>query len=262
MADFNVSLLRIWAVAASTYREAIRNKVLYGFLFFAVMLIGSSLLMAQLSVGEGGRVVRDMGLASISLFSVAIAIFSGANLLYKEIQLNTIYSILSRPIRRYQFVLGKFLGLLLTLVVQLALMLLVLLAVVKMQEGMFDFRLLQAGVFVFFEVIIVTAIALLFSAFSTPFLSAMFTGGLFVMGRLSDDLLQLVSKTKSEALEATIRALYRVLPNLSNFSVADQLAHGIPLRPGHLGFAASYAVFYAAMVLLLAAIIFEKRDFK
>lgn len=258
---------RILAIAQNTFREAIRNKVLYALLFFAVLLILGSVAIGRLSLHEEVRIIEDLGLAATSLFGIIICVFVGVNLVHKELDRKTIYLILARPIRREEFLLGRYLGTLGTMAVMVFLMAAVLAATVAARGGDLHGSLLKAVVLVYLEVAIVSAVALFFSSFSTPFLSGLFTFLIFVAGRLVPDIRQLATRFPPGASRWALQATAAILPNGRLFYVSGAVVEE-QWRSIHMTFvtwtyvaqAASYALFYSAAVLLLAAVVFRRRD--
>ena len=168
----------IQVIALNTFREAVRDKILYAMLVFALVLIGGSLLVAELTIGEYEKIIKDLGLSLISIFGLMIAIFVGIGLVYKEIERKTIYTIASKPVPRWQFLLGKYLGLVLTLAAEVSIMGLGFALILQLSGAGERLVLLPALWLTFVELLVVTAIAILFSCFSTPTLSALFTLGL------------------------------------------------------------------------------------
>jgi ABC-type transport system involved in multi-copper enzyme maturation permease subunit len=271
----------IFALALNTFREAIRNKVLHSLLGFALVLIFSALAVGQLSLGEEARITRDFGLGGIGLFGVLIAIFVGVNLVYKEIQLKTVYAILAKPVRRYEFILGKFTGMVLTLMLQIAIMALVLVAVCAVQGARPDVALAKAVWLLVVEVVVVTAVAVMFSSFSTPFLSGAFTLGIYVVGRLQPELRGLQAKLIAAAaadgvasagnlvLRGVLTVLTTVFPDLHLFYVSGHEVAGKAVSVhgptfvdwAYVGHATAYGFTYAAVMLVIAALIFRRRDF-
>jgi ABC-type transport system involved in multi-copper enzyme maturation permease subunit len=260
---------RIAAVAKNTFREAVRNKVMYSLLFFAVALILSTLALGALSVHEDRRMIRDVGLFGIDVFSVLIAIFVGVNLLYKELALRTVYTILPKPIARWEFMLGKWLGVMMTLVAQIVIMGVVLALTLVVQGGgdALDGALGQALWLLLMNVTIVTSVAMLFSAFTSPFLSGLFSLGVFVVGRHASDLRQLGGRAGGipGRLIATAAS---VIPNLHLFTPSGSMidgayvsVHGPFVSSTYIASATVYALGYSAVVLGLAMLIFRRRDF-
>jgi ABC-type transport system involved in multi-copper enzyme maturation permease subunit len=257
----------ILAIARNTFREAARNKVLYSLLFFAILLILSALALGELSLHEEVRMTRDVGLFGIDLFSVLIAIFVGVNLLYKELDLKTVYTILPKPIARWEFVLGKFLGMMITLTIQIVVMGLVLVLTTWLQGGKVDANLAKALWLLLMNVTIVTAIAMLFSSFSSPFLSGFFSLGVFVVGRSVPDIRLLLGKAGGAASEV-LQTITYLLPNLHLFYPSGAIigaettsVHAQFVGRDYLLWTSLYGVGYSALVLGLAMLIFRRRDF-
>ena len=262
-------------IAVNVFRESVRDKVLYNLALFAILLIGASYLVGQLTAGQDVKIIKDLGLAAASVFGVFIAVFIGIGLVSKEVERRSIYGLLAKPIGRRQLVLGKYSGLVLTLAVNLAVMaaaLYAVLAVMGWAEGPLaakgwdapavDAALLGAFVLIFVELCLVTAIALFFSTFSSPLLSAALTVGLFIAGRFSADLREFNHVVDAPAAAALARGLYWVLPNLSGFDVRAQVVHGQPVAAGYIALTAAYGCVYIAILLVAASVIFSRRDFK
>ena len=262
-------------IALNAFRESVRDKVLYNLVAFAILLIGASYRIGQLTAGQDVKIIKDLGLAATSIFGLFIAIFIGIGLVSKEVERRSIYSLLAKPIERYQLVLGKYAGLVLTLAVNLAIMTVALYVVLGYMTWMenpvarmawdapgIDPRMLEAIGLTFVELSIVTAIALCFSTFSTPILSAAFTFGIFLAGRFSTDLRNFNQVVDSPAAAALAGALYWVLPNLAPFDVRSQVVHGQPVPFDYLVLTAGYGLLYIAALLAVATLVFSRRDFK
>jgi Cu-processing system permease protein len=304
---------RVYAIAINTFREAVRDRVLYGVLGFACAVLFFTLAIAELSVHEQARVVADVGLASISLFSVIVSMFLGSSLLYKEIERKTLYVILPKPIRREEFLLGKYFGIFLTAAVFVALMGSLQLWITAVQAGaalpgalgvLLGLGVLLALTLVFasdktavlipyslvgllvtalfassaqaqvepvlaqlllcaVEVLVLAAVALFFSSFSTPFLTGAFTMGIWILGRSADDMATMKSKQLSESLRGVLHVMAEVLPNLQLYVPGRGLLTG----EGALGVwpyvaqSAAYGALYAILLLSFAALVFRRRDF-
>ncbi|MBI3988525.1 MAG: ABC transporter permease subunit [candidate division NC10 bacterium] len=254
--------MKVMAIALNAFKEAVRDRILYTILAFALGMILSSVILATLSVGGEIKIIKDLGLASISLFGTLIAIFIGVGLVYKEIERRTIYTIIAKPIHRYEFILGKYLGLLITLFVNLFIMALVLFFLTYLIERRWSWEMLPALLLTFVELMVITAVSILFSTFTTPTLSAIFTLSIFIIGRFSQDLKTFADQFGGPALQAAAFTLYSLLPNLSNFNIRGQVVHGIPVPPAFLWFSMFYGLFYLSALLASAALIFQQRDFK
>ena len=255
---------RLAAIALNTFREAVRDRVLYNLILFALLLVASAPLFSQISIDIERLVLVNVGLSSISVFGVIIAIFIGTGLVSKEIEKKTLYTILARPVRRWEFIAGKYFGLMVTLVVNAAFMTLgfylaLLINQRKLTGG--DGRLLIAIYFTLLEFIIITAITLLFSSFSTPIFSAVFAFAVFVIGSFGDDLRNFAGLAHGATKWATTAAAY-LLPDFASLNVISQAAHDQPISSSLILFNTFYALLYAAAVTAGAVLIFEHRDLK
>lgn len=253
---------KVQAIAMNTFKEAVRDRILYAILVFAIAMIASTMILARIGAGSGERVIRDLGLGFISIFGILIAIFIGIGLVHKEIDRRTIYTIVSKPIHRFQFILGKYLGLFLTLFVNVAIMTVALIGIIYVGEGIWDFRLAAASAMILMELMVITGIAVLFSAFSTPALSAIFTLSLFAIGRLLNDLRLFGEQYAGPLAREVIRGLYYLLPNLARFNVSAEVVHGLPLREVISGMTILYGGLYVVTLLSLTILIFQRRDFR
>lgn len=308
-------MARTWAIAINTFREAVRDKVLYGVLAFASAVLLFTLALAELSLHQQRRVVLDVGLASISFFSVVIAIFLGSSLLYKEIERKTLYVILPKPIRRHEFLLGKYAGIVVTAAVFIAIMGAIQLWVTAVQAGAAPALTLAfpvAGIatlglaawrardrtavllpwalgllggaaalcattdaeltailasllLVLGEVIVLSAVALLFSSFSTPFLTGVLSLGVWVVGRSADEMVDMRSHALDEPIKALLRGLARVVPNFHLFVPGRHLlteeVAGAGGLGAYLGRTMAYGLVYASVLLVAGALVFRRRDF-
>ena len=248
-------------IARNTFKEAVRDRILYLLLFFAATAILFSRVLALLTVGNRMKIVKDVGLASISLFGALMAILIGTGLVYKEIEKRTIFTLLSKPIRRAEFLLGKYFGLVLTLAVMLTCMGVIFLALVFLQTGTVELKLLAAIYFIFIELILLTAVALLFSCFSTPILSSLFSLAFYLIGHFSWSLETLIKKVRPGLGKTLLRVLAAILPDLETFNIKTEVVHGLPLPASLLLTATAYGLVYAAFVLTLAILVFRRRDF-
>jgi len=251
----------IGVIAVNAFRESLRDKILYNLVLFAGLLIGLSVLLADLSITEHHKIIADMGLASINLIGVIIAIFIGISLVNKEIERRTIYTIMARPISRTAFILGKYAGLTLTLFVNLSIMLAVFLATLLLYRMPISASLLQAVALIFVEILVVTAVALVFSTFSSTTLSAILTLGMYVIGHLTADIRSLASNSESVAAKALVNVFYYLVPNLEMLNIKGQAAVGLLVTPQYLTLAIAYGMLYVAVLLSAACWIFRQRDF-
>jgi ABC-type transport system involved in multi-copper enzyme maturation permease subunit len=263
------------AIAVNVFRESVRDKVLYNLVLFAILMIGSSYLLGQLTAGQDVKIIKDLGLSATSVFGLFIAVFIGIGLVSKEVERRSVYSLLPKPIHRYQLILGKYAGLTLTLAVNVLVMTVAFYAVLMYtawgvdpvvqsawDAPALDPALLKAIGLILVELLLVTAIALFFSTFSTPILSAALTFGIFVVGHFSTDLRNFDQVVDSPAAVRLARGMYWLLPNLAQFDVKTQVVHGQAVPLGYLAMTTAYAALYAAMLLTIAVYVFSQRDFK
>jgi Cu-processing system permease protein len=248
-------------VAGNTFRETIRDKILYNLVFFALLLIGTSVLLGTLTIGEQSRIINDLGLAAINLVAVIIAIFVGIGLVTKEIERRTIYTILARPITRVQFILGKYLGLGFIVAVNIAIMFTMFLGTIWLSGNAIYGSLFQAVELILVETLLVMAVAMFFSTFSSSTVSATMTLGFYVIGHLTSDLKGIAEKSQNQITEVVLTALYYVCPNLEMLNIKGQAASGILVEMGYQATATAYGLFYAVLMLTGACLIFQRRDF-
>jgi ABC-type transport system involved in multi-copper enzyme maturation permease subunit len=253
--------MKLLTIARNTFKEGIRARILYNLVFFAITMISFSYFLGQLSIGENYKVMVDFGLSAISLFGVLIAIFVGISLIYKEIDKRTIYTILSKPIRRWEFIVGKYFGLCGILLVQLVTTWVFFVILIYFYNRTFHSAWLLAMLFIYLELMVITAIATFFSSFSSPFLSALFTISFFVIGHTTDDLVGFANKTKNIGLINLAKAFNGFL-NLKNFNITTEVVHGMPLTLNWVFYTICYAVAFVVLLLIISSLIFKQRDFK
>lgn len=266
-------MTRIIALALNTFREAIRNRVLYVLLLFGIALIFSALALGQMSLHEEERVSRDIGLAGIALFGAIIGVFIGVNLVYKEIDKKTVFALVPKPIHRWELILGKYVGIVLTLAVLVAIMAGMLFLVLGLQ-GMVSsaendtMPVVRAIVLLFLQNMVIVAVAVLFSSFTTPILSGLFTLGVIVVGRSTPELREVIGRLGSSTARAVCGGLLRICPDLNLFYVSGAMVdgqrvsvHGAYVDWSYVASAALYGLGYGGCALVLAMIIFSRRDF-
>jgi Cu-processing system permease protein len=256
------TLARILAIARNTFREAVRDRVLYNLVLFVLLLTGGAVFLGELSAAQEAKIIVDMGLSAMLLFGVFIAIFVGVGLVYKEIERRTIYAIFSKPVGRGEFLVGKYLGLCLTLAVNVAVMGAGVSLALLYVRGGYDPLVLgiwPAVALLYVELMIVVAVALLFSSFSTPALSALLTFFVFVIGHFSASLKEIAAAGLARLV---FTALYYLLPNLSNYAYITAASHGQTPAPENFLGAILYGLVYIAVLLAASTLIFKRRNFK
>ena len=255
---------RIAAIAANTFREAVRDRVLYNLILFALLLVAAAVLFGQISLDIERIVVINLSLTSISIFGVVIAIFIGTQLVSKEIEKKTLYTVLARPVRRWEFIIGKFFGLIETLGVNTFFMALGFYAALfYVSHGLHpsDLNILLAIYFIVLQFVIVIALALLFSSFSTPIFSAIFAFALFVIGTFADDLKNF-AKLSEGTVHWAIAGVAYALPNFGSLNVISSVAHDQPITFALFAHNTLYAALYSCAVVSGAVLIFERRNLK
>ena len=256
---------RITVIALNTFRESVRDRVLYNLILFVLILVGASVFVSDLSVNIESEFTAALGLSAMLVFGGFIAIFIGVGLVYKEIDKRTIYNLLSKPVHRHEFIAGKYAGLCVTLLVNSGVMVLAIeLAILVVNGGFVRLHLavLAAAYLVYLELALLIAVALMFSSFSTPLLSALFSFAAYIIGNFSPDLLQMADITDSRPTGALLKVIYYMVPHLSNFSFITEASHG-RMVPATMALSATvYAIVYIAILLSAAMLIFQKRNFK
>jgi ABC-type transport system involved in multi-copper enzyme maturation permease subunit len=256
---------RVGVVAWNTFREAVRDRVLYNLVFFALLMMAAAIIVGEVSIGIEESVIVSLGLSAISVIGLLIAVFIGVGLVSKEMDKRTLYALLAKPVRRWEFLLGKFGGLLLTLTVNTAAMavgLFTALLYVKHSLGRTDAVVLVAVYFVLLKLAIVVALAMLFSCYTTPLLAILFTAGLYVSGLFVKEMRSFHSDTMAPVIQVFLRWLSYLLPNFENFDVMGSAAHGRAIPTALLLQNTAYAALYCAIVLAAAASIFFRRNLK
>src|SRR6266851_204548 len=264
-ATTGVTWRRVAAIARNAFREAVRDRVLYNLVVFVLLLIAAAIFLGEISAGQEAKIIVDLGLSAILLFGVFIAIFVGVGLVYKEIERRTLYAILSKPIGRGEFLLGKYLGLCLTLLVNVIVMGAgVSLALIYVRRGWdpLALKIWPAILLIYLELMILTSVALLFSSFSSPALSALLTFFVFLIGHFSADLKNLSTSMQNAGARWLFAALYYLLPNLANYSFITQAAHGHFPRTSDVMAAILFAFLFVVVILAAATLIFSRRNFK
>jgi ABC-type transport system involved in multi-copper enzyme maturation permease subunit len=257
--------MRVVAIARNAFKEAVRDRVLYNLVLFVLLLTACAIFIGELSGGQERKIIVDLGLSAMLLFGVFISIFVGVGLVYKEIERRTVFAVFAKPVGRGEFLLGKYLGLCLTLLVNVLIMGTgVSLALIYVSRGLdpLAFQIWPAVLLIYVELMILTSIALLFSTFSSPALSALLTFFFFIIGHFSADLKGLASSMGSAGSRVLLTALYYLLPNLANFSFITPAGHGDTPSLSEVVAAVLYALTYIIVILSAATLIIRRRNFK
>lgn len=253
---------RLYALASNTFREAVRDRILYSILFFAVGVIILSLAIQDITIGDQDKVVRSVGQGAIALFGSVIAMFLGVSLVWKEIERKTIYTVLSKPIPRWMFLLGKYLGLLSTVFVEVVVLLAIYTGLMLVQQHMPPAVVFVSVGLLMLELTLLTAWATLFSTYSSPTVAAAFTIAVYIIGHLADDIWLYGNQADSPSVRSFARAVYWVLPNFELFNIREYAIHELPIPWDRVVPALGYGALYTAAVLGVAMAVFQRRDLR
>jgi len=249
----------ILTIAKNTFRETIRDRILYGILGFAILFLLSTVFFGSISLGEDTKVIKDLGLAGIYIFSLIIAVFLGSQLIHKELEKRTIYIILSKPVSTAQFILGKYLGLLSSLVINIAFMAIIYLAVVKFVGNQIDYLALWAFLLNILELSVFVALTILFSSFTAPLAGTIYAILILYIGH-SLELLRKAAEKSGDLVKYLVEALYYLFPNLEKFNIRNFIVYGTPPTVAQIIYPALYSVLLTLILLWLANLCLKKRD--
>lgn len=253
---------RIWAIATNTFREAVRDKVLHSILFFAALLLVVSVAMRDIAIGDTAKVVRGVALGGIAGIGAIIAIFLGVGLVWKEIERKTVYTLASKPLPRWMLLLGKYVGLWITLAVEVGVLALLYVVIIGAQQGFPPSGFFVAILMLMLELTLLTAWSTLFSTFASPMTASAYSLCIYVIGHFADDLRRFGQSAQDPGYRQVALALYRVVPNLEVFNVRAEAVHSVVVPVSEIAWAATYGLGYTAAVLAVASVVFERRDFK
>ena len=252
----------IKGIAVNTFRESARNKMFYLLVFFGILFALSSKLVSFLTLGDAMKVLKDTGLAAINFFCVLIAIFTGINLIYKEIEKKTVFNILSKPVSRDEFIIGKFLGLALTMLTALGAMAVIFFAFVAFNGGGFDTKIALYFFMLFLELLIIVALSLFFSSFTTPILSFIFTVSIYLIGQIIWTYNEFKDLVTVPLWRTLTQVLYYLLPNLHKFNIKNEVVLGAAINPWSILYAVLYALAYVLALLAITILVFRRREFQ
>lgn len=250
----------VLAIARNTFREAIRDRILYLFLGFAVLLIVSSKFFSMLTIGDETKIIKDLGLGAIQFFSMLIAAMMGILLVSRELESRTAFNVLAKPVRRHHFLLGKYFGLLSVIVVNIALMATAMLLLVGFYQGEFDFAIYFGAAMTALEMAVVCAFAVLFSVVTKAILGSVLTLTVFVVGHMTESIWLITGRLKDEVTHWFVSFLYYILPNLERFNFKTELVHGLEIPLDAVAWSVLYAVVFSVLALLLAWLKFRGKD--
>ncbi|MEQ8755124.1 MAG: ABC transporter permease [Coleofasciculus sp. G1-WW12-02] len=256
------TLGRIWTIATNGFQEVIRDRIFYVIGFFALLLVVAIPLLGEVAATTEDKIFMDLGLAAIGVLGVLVAIFVGTGLINKEIEKRTVLVLIPKPISRAELIIGKHLGLLGVLAVLVIAMTAIYLALLSFNGINYPLvSLLISALYQFLELSLIVAVALMFGVFTSSILATLLTVGIYLMGHLSRDVLELGKLSENATLETITQALYLVLPDLSRLNLKNEAVYGLlPSSLTLLGHAA-YAIVYTILLLAIAILIFSRREF-
>lgn len=254
--------MSIIPIAKNTFKEAIRDKILYIIILFSIFIIGASVVLSTLSIGQNQKIIVDMGLSAISLFGVLITLFVGTTLLNKEIEKKTIYLLLTKPLRRSDFIIGKHLGLSYTLMIIISIMTACFYAVLYFQGMPLNPAYLQSIFMNYIELLVLISIAIFFSTFASPIMSSMYTLGFYLVGHFSKDLLEMGKLSKNETFMEVTKYLYYFLPDLEKLNIKNVVLYVDQNSVNNLFlWGTVYGLIYMSVVLVMSIFVFEFKEF-
>ncbi len=253
--------MRLKAIILNTFIESIRDKILIILLVIGFILMAGSKFIKPLALGEEAKIIKDLCLSAINFISVLIAILIGGRLIYKEVEKRTIYLVLSKPVKRWEFILGKYIGQMILLFFVLGILTIAFGAVLLLTDTKADYLILLPILLLIFQLSIITSLAIFFSAFATPLTASIFTFIVYIIGHLTRDLKVLSQITKSPVVKLIANFLYYTLPNLSNFDIKGKVVHEIPIFPSHIYLPIIYGLLWSFGLLYFSFLIFERKDF-
>ena len=250
----------ILAIARNTFNEAIRDRILYLFVGFAIVLIVSSKLFSMLTVGDETKIIKDLGLGAIQFFSMLIAVMMSVMLISREIESRTAFNILAKPVRRGSFILGKYFGLLAVVAANIALLAGALFALVALYLGELDLTIFIGAAMTLLEMAVLCAFAVLFAMVTKPILGSVLTFAVYVVGHMTESIWLLTDRLRDEVTGWLVAIAYYVLPNLERFNFKTELVHGLPFPTAAAAWAVLYSLIYTALALTLAWLQFRRKD--
>lgn len=254
--------MRALAIARNTWREAIRDRVFVLVGAFGLLMVASSVFISPLTVGAQQKIVADMGLAAMSAFALLVALLVGSGMVSKEMDRRTIATLLSKPLSRREYLLGKYLGLSATILAMMATMAALFLVAVWLSGGQATGAYFTSMALSALEMLVVVAVVIFFSAITGPVLTSLFTLGVFIAGRCVGDLEAFARVAGDAPMARSLAAAKWLLPNLDLFNVRNAAVHGLPIEGGHLLWAVLYALMYGTALLALAELAFARKDFR
>jgi ABC-type transport system involved in multi-copper enzyme maturation permease subunit len=253
--------MKIYTIAKNTLREAIRDKILYIILFFALGMMGFSTMLYYLSMQQDVKIMKDIGLGMISIFGIIVTIFVGSNMLYKEVDKKTIYTVLSKPVDRTSFIIGKFIGLSTVLFLVTFGLTIAFYLVLLIKDVPFEVIFLEAILFSYFEMLFMISVTIFFSTLTSPIITTFSTLAVFLTGRSTDAIHLFISKMEEGLGQDVMMGIFYMIPNLESVNLINQVVYGesIGLKLGAITFV--YIFLYIFLLIFISTITFQRKDF-
>ena len=257
-----MNLIRVFTIANNGFKEVIRDRILYFIGFFSLLLILAQRIIPEIAAGTHEKILLDFGIGAIAILSVVVAIFVGTGLINKEIEKRTLLMLIPKPISRAELILGKHLGLTSVLAIMITIMMAIYLAMLSFADISYPTgALITAGVYLLFELALITAVAILFGVFTSSILATLLSFGVYLMGHFSEDLVELGKLSKNASIESLTTSLYLVLPNLSRLDLKNEAVYGLLPNSTELLFHALYGLLYTTLLLIISMMIFAQKEF-
>lgn len=258
----NVMTSNVVALAGSTFLETVRDRIFYLVAVFGFVMLAATAILSPLTVGAQGKIMADVGLAAMVVFGLLVVVFVGSSMVRKELDKGTIVTILSKPVGRREYLVGKFVGLNMTLAAMLGIMGVLFLVMLWIAPGEFSFRFIGAFYLAFLELALINAVVVFFSTCVSSILAAVFTLGVFVVGHLSESIRDFGQLQGGYFQQITSEIVYYLTPNLEVFNVRGAVVHGDPVSMSHLLMATLYAVCWTVLLLIVAGSIFQRKELR
>lgn len=252
--------LHILYVALNTFREAVRNRILYAIGGFFLLMLAFSTLLGRLSISENIKVITDMGFSSLAIFGCGIAVYLGIGLLYRDVEKRTIYMLLSKPVHRFEVLVGKYLGLILVLATVFTAQSILFGGLLWSNGAPPTWPLLGGLLLCFIEIAVLTAICVFFSAYSSPFMTAMFTIGCYVVGYTVDDLLAYGEGKVSATVLQAGKTISWCVPHFEYFNIRERIVHHLEIAPYEILSSFGYGMVWVLLLLIGASFVFKRKD--
>ena len=254
--------LRVFTIAHNSFKEVIRDRILYFIGFFTLLLLLGQRIIPEIAAGTHEKILLDFGIGAIAILSVIVAIFVGTTLINKEIEKKTLLMLIPKPVSRAELIVGKHLGLTAVLGVTITMMMTIYLVTLSLNNIAYPTQaLIVAGIYLSIELALIVAVAILFGVFTSSILATLLSFGVYLMGHFSEDLVELGKLSKNANIESLTTSLYLVLPNLSRLDLKNEAVYGLLPNTSELLSHALYGLLYTSLLLIISIMIFTQKEF-